>query len=458
LKTKEFTGKRGGVDMFNQEIESMPLEKLRELQEEKFLKQVEYSLSHSPFYQRKFKEAGLELGDIKGLTDIAKIPMTTKNELREALLKQPPILGENQMAPSNDIVRLHASSGSTGRPTYVGITKKDAELWDESTARTFWACGIRPNDVVAHCWNYSMFVGGLADHMGCEYTGATMVPIGIGNSSRLASMIPDLGITAINATPSYIMYLADVVRKELGIDPKETSLKKIITGGEPGGAIPATRKLIEETWNAKCTELYGMVDIHPIIGAECEHQQGMHFLVPDLVYPELLDVGTGEPLEIKKGARGEVVYTHIERYANAILRFKSHDIIEVLGTECECGRTGYRFKVVGRSDDMLIVKGVNVYPSAIEDVLRNMDEMNGHFAINLEKEGVQQDVIHMVAEFSSSFNGDLNHLKDKVQNYIANKLQFKSVVELVPENSLPRFEHKAKRIYRKYKGEEVPII
>lgn len=453
MKTKDLTAN----NLFNQEIESMPMEEMRKLQEEKFLKQVEYTVSNSPFYQKKFKDAGLEIGDIKSLDDIKKIPLTTKQELRDALIKQPPLLGENQTADSLDIVRVHASSGSTGRPTYVGITKKDAELWDESTARTFWACGIRPDDVVAHCWNYSMFVGGLADHMGCEYTGATMVPIGIGSSSRLANMMQDLGITAINATPSYIMYLADVVKKELGIDPSETSLKKIITGGEPGGAIPATRKLIEETWNAKCTELYGMVDIHPIIGAECEHQQGMHFLVPDLVYPELIDVETGEPLEIKKGVRGEVVYTHIERYANGILRFKSHDIIEVLGTECECGRTGYRFKVVGRSDDMLIVKGVNVYPSAIEDVLRHMDEMNGHFGINLEKEGVQQDIINLVAEYSPEYSGDLNFLKDKVQQHIANKLQFKSTVTLVPENSLPRFEHKAKRIYRKYKGEEVPI-
>jgi phenylacetate-CoA ligase len=443
--------------MFNHEIESMSAENMRELQERKFLKQVEYSFKNSPFYQRKFKEAGLELGDIRSLADITKIPMTTKQELRDALLKQPPLLGENQTAASEDVVRVHSSSGSTGRPTYVGITKKDAELWDESTARTFWACGIRPDDVVAHSWNYSMFVGGLADHMGCEYTGATMVPVGIGNSSRLATMIQDLGITAVNATPSYIMYLADVVKKELGIDPAETSVKKIVCGGEPGGAIPATRKLIEETWNAKCCELYGMVDIHPIIGAECEHQQGMHFLVGDLVYPELFDVETGEQLEFRTGVRGEVVYTHIERYTNGILRFKSHDIIEILGTDCECGRTGYRFKVVGRSDDMLIVKGVNVYPSAIEDVLRNMDDMNGHFAINLEKEGVQQDIINLVAEYSPSYRGDLSSLKENVQKHIGNKLQFKSVVQLVKEDSLPRFEHKAKRIYRNYKGEFVPI-
>ncbi|MEH7380339.1 AMP-binding protein [Bacillus sp. JJ1533] len=445
------------VALFNQEIESISAESLRELQERKFLRQVEYSLTNSPFYQSKFKEAGLELSDICSLDDIVKIPYTTKQELRDALLKQPPILGENQTSSSRDIVRLHASSGSTGRPTYVGITKKDAELWDESTARTFWACGIRPDDVVAHSWNYSMFVGGLADHMGCEYTGATMVPVGIGSSKRLASMIQDLGITAINATPSYIMYLADVVKKELGIDPADTTVKKIITGGEPGGAIPATRKLIQDTWNAKCCELYGMVDIHPIIGAECEHQNGMHFLVGDLVYPELIDVETGAPLDIKKGVRGEVIYTHIERYTNAVLRFKSHDIIEVIDTECECGRTGYRFKVVGRSDDMLIVKGVNVYPSAVEDVLRNMEEMNGHFGINLEKEGVQQDIIHIVAEFAPTYSGDIESLQRKVQTVIAEKLQFKSIVNLVPEDSLPRFEHKAKRIYRKFKGEEVPV-
>jgi phenylacetate-CoA ligase len=441
--------------MFNKEIESMGPMELRSLQEKKFLEQVRYTLEYSPFYQAKFREVGLSAEDIKSLDDIRKIPLTTKQELRDALVAQPPILGSNQCASSEEIVRLHSSSGSTGRPTYVGLTKKDTQLWDESCARAFWANGIRPDDVVAHCWNYSMFVGGLADHMGCEHTGATMVPVGIGASKRLARMIQDLGITAINATPSYIMYLADVVREELGIDPAETSLKKIITGGEPGGAIPATRKLIEETWGAKCCELYGMVDIHPIIGAECEHQQGMHFLISDLVYPEIIDTETGVPLEIKAGVRGEVVYTHIERYANPVLRFKTHDIIEVLGTECECGRKGYRFKVVGRSDDLLIVKGVNVYPSAIEDVLRSMQEMSGHFAIKLEKEGVQQEIINVVAEFTEGFAGD-DGLKRKVEQKIGDILQFRAKVDLVPDKSLPRFEHKAKRVYHIYKGDHIP--
>jgi phenylacetate-CoA ligase len=444
-------------DVFNKEFETMSAERVRELQEEKFLKQVNYTLKNSSFYQKKFKDAGLSVEDIRSLDDIVKIPMTEKQELRDALLVQPPVLGENQTANERDIVRIHSSSGSTGRPTYVGITRKDAALWDESCARAFWACGIRPDDTVAHSWNYSMFVGGLADHMGCEYTGANMVPVGIGNSKRLARMIDDLSITAINATPSYIMYLADVIKQELKKDPADTTLKKVVSGGEPGGAIPATRKLIEETWGAKCSELYGMVDIHPIIGAECEHQQGMHFLVGDLVYPELIDIDTGKQLEFKPGARGEVVYTHIERYANGILRFKSHDIIEILGTECECGRTGYRFKVVGRSDDMLIVKGVNVYPSAIEDVLREMKEMTGHFAIQLEKEGVQQDSIRLVAEFADGYNDDLNNLKQKVERKIGDVLLFQSNVELVPEGSLPRFEHKAKRVYRTYEGDEIPI-
>jgi phenylacetate-CoA ligase len=294
-------------DVFNKKIETMLPDQLHELQEEKFIKQVNYTLENSPFYQKKFKDAGISAEDIHSLEDIEKIPMTTKQELRDALLVQPPVLGENQTANSKDIIRTHSSSGSTGRPTYVGITKKDADLWDESCARMFWACGIRPDDIAAHSWNYSMFVGGLADHMGCEYTGANMVPVGIGNSKRLARMIDDLGITAINATPSYIMYLADVVKKELGKDPADTTMKKVVTGGEPGGAIPATRKLIEKTWGAKCSELYGMVDIHPIIGAECEHQQGMHFLVGDLVYPELIDIDTGKQLKFKPGARGEVV-------------------------------------------------------------------------------------------------------------------------------------------------------
>ena len=459
FETMEYTEyKKEQMEFFDSNIETMSHDELKKLQNDKFLKQLSYIVTNSPFYQKKIFDAGISIEDIKSLDDLSKIPYTEKQELREALLQQPPRLGENQTVKDEDLIRIHSSSGTTGRPTYVGLTREDAGLWDQSGARAFWTAGIRPTDMVAHCWNYSMFVGGLANHLGCEATGATMIPIGIGQSNRLVRMIQELGITAINATPSYMMYLANIVRRELGIEPSQLGVNTIIVGGEPGGSVPATRELIETTWNAKCYELMGMVDILPILGAECKHQNGMHFVAPDLVMTEIIDIKTGELLPIEPGVIGEAVYTHLERYANPILRFRSHDVIEILGTECECGRTGYRFRIVGRTDDMLIVKGINVYPSAIEDVLRNMDELTGEFSILLEKEGVQQDNLNIVAEYSNSADpSQLQALKMEIEKKIGEILLFSAKVELVASHSLPRFEHKAKRIYKKYLGEDIPF-
>ena len=262
---------------FNKNIEVISGDELKKQQNEKFLKQWTYTIKNSRFYQEKYRTANVDLTMIKSIDDLKLLPFTEKEELRQALLEQGPKLGSNQAAKMEEIIRIHASSGTTGKPTYVGITKKDAKLWEEGIARSFWAAGIRPNDIVAHCFNYSMFVGGLANHMGGEKLGATMIPIGIGQSKRLINIIQDLGVTTITATPSYILYLAKLVKEELGLEPGDLGVKRIITGGEPGGGIPKTRELIETIWNAQCLELMGSVDIHPIMGSECEYQAGMHF-------------------------------------------------------------------------------------------------------------------------------------------------------------------------------------
>jgi phenylacetate-CoA ligase len=444
------------TQLIQTEIEKLNAKEMKELQNQKFLNQLSYVLKNSVFYQKKFQDNNLSVDDIKSIDDITKIPFTEKQELRDALLHQPPRLGTNQTASDVSLVRIHSSSGTTGRPTYVGLTKQDAKLWDETIGRALTIAGIGSTDVVAHCWNYSMFVGGLANHLGGENTGATMIPIGIGQSNRLVRMIKELGITAITGTPSYILYLANVVRKEMGVEPATLGIKTIITGGEPGGGVPATRELIETTWNAECHEVMGMVDIHPMIGAECQHKHGMHFTVLDLVLTEIIDIDTGEILPIAPGVIGEAVYTHLERYANPIFRFRSHDMIEILGTECECGQTGYRYRVVGRTDDMLIVKGVNVYPSAIEDVLRGMDQLTGEFAILLEKEGVQQDYLNIVAEFSNSVDStQVEILRKEIEKKIAEILLFRANIDLVKPHTLPRFEHKAKRVYKTFLGENI---
>lgn len=445
--------------LYDSNLEVLDSENLKKIQNEKFIKQISYLFQNSPFYQKKFNEEKISIDDIKTIDDIIKLPFTEKEELRDALVKQPPILGLNQTADGIDIIRIHSSSGTTGRPTYVGLSKKDAKQWNDTVAKAFWTAGIREKDVVAHCFNYSMFVGGIANHLGCEEIGATMVPIGIGQSSRLIRMILDLGITVIIATPSYIMYLADIVRKELGIEPEQLGVKKIICGGEPGGGVPSTRALIESTWNAQCFEIMGMVDIHPVLGAECEYKNGMHFMHPELIFTEIIDPDTGELMPIKPGIRGEAIYSHLDREANPILRFRSHDVIEILGTECSCGRTGYRYRVIGRTDDMLIIKGVNVYPSAIEDILRGLDELTGEFCILLEKEGIQQDYLYLFVEYENTIDisNEYQNIKEKIKKKISESLLFKARIELVEENSLPKFEHKAKRIYKKFLGEKIPF-
>lgn len=442
---------------FNQTVETMAPEELRQLQESKLVQQLEYVARNSPFYRQKLRDAGIEVRDIRSLNDVRKLPFTDKSELRDALLQQPPALGSNQAASTEEIVRIHASSGSTGRPTYVGLTKKDSDLWTESCGRAFWSLGIRPDDIVLHAWNYSLFVGGLADHLGCEATGATMIPVGVGQSVRLVHIAQDLGGSAANLTPSYAVYLAQIVRKELELQPADLGLRKIIVGGEPGGGIPATRKQLEDLWAADVREAYGMVDIHPMMGAECRVKDGMHFLTPDLVYPELLDLETGEPMEFRAGARGEVVYTTLEREANPILRFQSHDIIQVHHVgQCECGRTGYRFTVVGRTDDMLIVRGVNVYPSAVEDVLRGIDGLSGHFAILLDKPA-PHDYLDIHVEQAEGAPGErVPELKRYAEDRISELLIFRPNLTIVPPGALPRFELKAKRVYRLYAGEPSP--
>lgn len=442
---------------FNEAIETIGPDKLRALQDDKLARQLRYVFERSTFYREKLLRAGVGPADIRSIDDLHRLPFTEKSELREALLEQPPALGSNQTAPIETIVRIHASSGSTGRPTYVGLTKKDSDLWTESCGRAFWTLGIRPDDIVMHAWNYSLFVGGVADHLGCEITGATMVPMGVGQSVRLVRVAHDLGATVANLTPSYAVYLAQVVRQELGIEPAELGLKRIVVGGEPGGGIPSTRGQLETLWNADVREAYGMVDIHPIVGAECSVKEGMHFLASDLVYPELLDLETGELIEMRPGIRGEVVYTALEREANPLLRFRTHDVIEIYHVgRCECGRTGFRFKVVGRTDDMQIVKGVNVYPAAVEDVLRGVEGLTGHFAILLDRPGPHDHLDVLIEQAEAVPAERLPELKGHAERRIGQLLLFKANVTIVPPGSLPRFELKAKRVYRLYDGEPSP--
>lgn len=443
--------------MFAPELEGADPQELQAMQDLALREQVTYVAARSPFYRRKLAAAGVDPERFRGLADLVRLPFTEKEELREALDRTPPMLGENQTASQEEIVRIHASSGTTGKPTYVGLTRQDADYWARSIARAFWCAGIRPNDIVIHAWNYSLFVGGLANHLGGELAGATMVPMGVGQSARLLRTARDLGATAMTGTPSYVKYLAVVVERELGIHPAELGFRRFVVGGEPGGGVPGVRDALEETWRAQVREVYGSVDIHPIVGAECDQKDGMHFLVPDLVIPELLG-SDGTPIPFEPGVEGEIVYTAIRRQATPVLRWRSRDVIRVTGVgRCQCGRTGYRFRVMGRTDDMLIVRGVNVYPSAVESVLKQDPRLTGEFAILLRQPG-PQEYLEVVAEYRPEVLADqVVQLAEETSRRIKSVLLVSVRLRLVSTGVLPTTEHKAKRVYKLYAGEQLPI-
>ena len=432
------------------EIETMDPEELRKIQEEKFLKQLDYVWERSPFYQRKFKEHGIERGDIKGLEDLPKLPFTEKDELRKSQEDHPP-LGSHAAASMEDVIRIHSSSGTTGVPTFIGITRHDHQVWTEITARSFFTEGIRKSDTVIHAAGLTFFVGGLPCKDAIEYIGATFVPIGTGASDRVVMTAKRLGANVLHCTPSYALYLAEYVRKKYNMDPPELGFRKLVVGAEPGGGIPSVRKRIEEEYQCRVTEGLGNSDAAPIVFGECPYQQGMHFCAQEYIFCELIDPDTGEVVEMRDGVEGELVYTLIDRECCPLIRFRTHDRVIVWTSPCECGRTSFRVRCIGRTDDMLIVLGVNVFPSAVKDVIMSFrPRTTGEMVILLDKPGPKVDPpVRIQVEYAQGVK-DLQSLKKEIEQALREKLVFRSDVELVPEGTLPRYEMKAKLIRKLY--------
>ena len=437
-------------EYLNSQIETMSPEELRKIQEEKFLKQLDYVWERSPFYQRKFKEHGIERGDIKGLEDLPKLPFTEKDELRKSQEDHPP-LGSHAAASMEDVIRIHSSSGTTGVPTFIGITRHDHQVWTEITARSFFTEGIRKSDIVIHAAGLTFFVGGLPCKDAIEYIGASFVPIGTGASDRVVMTAKRLGANVLHCTPSYALYLAEYVRKKYNMDPSELGFRKLVLGAEPGGGIPSVRKKIEEEYRCRVTEGLGNSDAAPIVFGECPYQQGMHFCAQEYIFCELIDPNTGEVIEMRDGAEGELVYTLIDRECCPLIRFRTRDRVIVWTSPCECGRTSFRVRCIGRTDDMLIVLGVNVFPSAVKDVIMSFrPRTTGEMVILLDKPGPKVDPpVRIQVEYAQGVE-DLQGLKKDIEQALREKLVFRSDVELVPEGTLPRYEMKAKLIRKLY--------
>ncbi len=434
---------------FNPSIETATADEIAHLQLQQLPTQLRFLNDKSPFYAEKLKQVGASPLDIMSYDALAKLPFTEKHELRESQVQHPP-LGNHAGAAMEDVVRIHASSGTTGTPSFVGITEHDKQRWTECICRSFWSQGLRPRDIFAMGMSIGFFVGGIPTSNAVEHIGATLLPIGTGASDRLISSIQKTQATVLATTPSYAIYLAEIAERDMGIDVSELSIERAFVGAEPGGGEPEVRAQIERLWNAKCTEAIGNADVITMHSAECDAQDGCHYLAPDYMILELIDPETGMVLPMDgPEVQGEMVLTHLDRQCNPMLRFRTRDIVTLKTSPYSCGRTGPRLKCIGRSDDMLIVRGVNVWPSAIRDVVMTfMPEVSGQILVSLDEPGPKIKPPLPVKVELNSGTTDSKDLTKRIEQELRAKLIFSATVELVPPGSLQRTEMKATLVER----------
>lgn len=423
-------------------IEAAPADEISALQDRKLVEQMAYIEANSTFYQQKFAAEGIRFADIRTVSDLPKVPFTLKQELRESLEAEPPF-GQHRAAPLEEIIQMQASSGTTGSPSYIALTQSDAESWQEMSARGLYACGVRPGDFVLHGFSMSKgFVGGLPCFQALQYMGAIDAPIGAdGGIDRLLVVARDIRPRCVLGAPNFILHLGERAPDLIGMKASELGVERIVVGGEPGGGIPAIRQAIQEIWGAKVCELLGGTDLGVIYWAECEEQDGMHMQCMDHIIVELLDPKTETVIPFEDGISGELVYTAIGRRASPVVRFRSGDHVVVTGTSCKCGRTGPKIRCVGRTDDMLIVRGVNVFPSAIQDiVLRLRPQTNGVVRVLADFEGhTTQGNLKVLVERGRgrdpSGDGDL---KTTVEDRLRNALSFKAEAAILPADTFEK--------------------
>ena len=436
---------------WNEDIETLPPAALRKLENARLQTQLEYVWASSLFYQAKFSSVGVKRTALRDLADLPLLPFTEKDEIRQNQQEHPPFGSYLATAPER-LIRVHKTSGTTGRALYVALTDKDRHVMNESAARSFWAAGLRPTDTVVHCLNYRLWVGGYSDHENLETTGATVVPYGVGHTASLIQTIRELHINAISATPSYMLPLAEEALAQ-GLNPRDLGLRKGFFGAEPGMSEPGIRARMEETWGIRAMDAnFGMADVLSIMGSECEHRRGLHFQASGIVAIELIEPEKGTPLALIDGAEGELVYTHLMKEAQPLIRYRARDVVRILGTgPCECGRTSFRFRVLGRSDDMLHVRGVNVFPGGVGNVLAHLtDQFSGEFQIIVDHPPPHQYLRIRIELIQGLLPEQVGELAQQIIHTLREQLSFRAEVEFVPYGTLPRTEQKARRVIRTY--------
>jgi phenylacetate-CoA ligase len=431
--------------MHNPAVETLPWEAQFEADDRLYRAQIAYLFERSDFYRTKLVAAGFsDPAGVGGLGDIGKLPMTEKDELRASRTPDHPI-GTHLAAPMSEVVRIYSTSGTTGTPSYIPLTRSDLGNWIETSCRSYAASGVVKGQRMVSTYNAGPFVAGVTLDA-FNALDLCQIPVGSGNTERLMAAVQLLKPEILGCTPSYALHLAEWAEAR-GIDIAGSSVKSILVAGEPGGGESALRSRLESAWGAKVTEAMGIGDISVSLWGECEAQAGMHFSGRGFVHFELIDPDTAETRPIEDGAEGELVYTHLQHRAAPLLRFRSRDHVRVSVGRCACGRTAPRVRCIGRTDDMLIVRGVNLFPSAVREVVNEFrPQVSGVISIRPLTTGVKQapplPVIVELAEgvaYSPELSG-------RIRQRIRDVLLVTTEIELVPWGTLPRSDYKSKLV------------
>lgn len=428
--------------IWNENIECMDREQLRELQGKRLKKMAEYVYHNTPFYRKKFQEMGLEPGDIQGLDDLHKLPFTNKLDLRDTY---PYGLAA---VPMSQVVRIHASSGTTGKPIVVLNTRKDLAMWAESISRAFYAYGATKDDLFQISYGYGLFTGGLGAHDGATNIGAGVIPMSSGNTQKQITLMHDLGATVLCCTPSYAMFLGEALR-ESEWPREEFRLRIGAFGAEPW--TEEMRGKLEQLLGLKAYDIYGLSEMAgPGVGYECECQHGTH-LNEDYFYPEIVDPITGE--QLPEGTFGELTFTHLTKEAMPLLRYRTHDLTALHYDKCACGRTLVRMdRILGRCDDMLIIRGVNVFPSQIEAVILSLKEFEPHFLLVVDRVNntdTSELRVEVREEYYTDEMGQMVGLQRKLEQELRSVIGLGFKVRLVEPKGIERSEGKARRVIDK---------
>ena len=432
--------------LFDAEVETRPVDAQFAIDRDSYRRQIRYLLEHSAFYQEKLAAAGFDTPEKIGeLDDIAQLPFTEKDELRTSQAEHPPF-GSHIAADPDSLVRVFSTSGTTGTPCYLGLTQRDLDMYATNVARGYSAAGFKRGQRLVVGFNAGPFVAG-AVYYGFDKIGCSVIPVGTGNTERMVTAIQKLGATGVSCTPSYGLYLIDWCRDH-GIDTRSLGLRNMITAGEPGGGDPFVRSAITDAFGCTVRESMGIGDVSLSVWAEDADENGMHFMARGFVHVELIDPVSGNPVPWEDGAEGELVYTALQREAMPLLRFRSRDHVVVTLQDNPTGRTGPRIRCIGRTDDMLIVRGVNLFPTAVRSVLDSFNgQVSGIFSIRPMTQGVlQTPPLPVVVEVAHGQSTENPALAKQIKDEIKARLLVTTDVRLVEHGQLPRETYKTKLV------------